>query len=344
MSKILTITIPTYNVEKYLNQCLDSFIIPELLEQLEVLIVNDGSSDSSPTIAQKYSEQYPDTFVLINKENGGHGSTINTGIAAARGKYFKVVDSDDWVDKEAMQHLIQVLQSSDSDLVYSNYYWVDDVSGKRSIEFQRPFAAVEYEKEYSFEALPEDIFLKMHGFTIRTEILKKIPAIDEHCFYVDMEYVIFPIPYIQTVQFIPDFVYQYRIGLPNQSMSMERMKRNAENYDRVMKRLFHYYEEQKKTGLSERKASYIAHVLARMFASRIKIYLSCPYSKKICVEMKQLDEEIRTRYPNIYHANGNKAVGMLRKTKYSAYLLARCAYYMKQKAVAVTRRMPVAKK
>ena len=91
MSKILSVTIPTYNVEKYLKQCLDSFIIPEIIDDMEILIVNDGSTDSSPIIAKEYTEKYPDTFKLINKENGGHGSTINTGIANATGKYFKVV-------------------------------------------------------------------------------------------------------------------------------------------------------------------------------------------------------------------------------------------------------------
>ena len=83
MSKILSVTIPTYNVEKYLKQCLDSFIIPEIIDDMEILIVNDGSTDSSPIIAKEYTEKYPDTFKLINKENGGHGSTINTGIANA---------------------------------------------------------------------------------------------------------------------------------------------------------------------------------------------------------------------------------------------------------------------
>lgn len=334
MSKILTITIPTYNVEKYLKQCLDSFLNLNSLDEIEVLIVNDGSGDSSPAIAETYSEKYPDTFILINKENGGHGSTINTGIAAARGKYFKVVDSDDWVDKDSMNHLVEVLRNGDSDLIYSNYYWVDDSTGKKTVEFNKPFDEVEYEKEYLFKELPDNIFLKMHGFTVKTEILRNIPPIDEHCFYVDMEYVVFPIPHINTVKFIPDFVYQYRIGLPNQSMSMERMKRNSENYDRVMKRLLEFYEEQNTAGIEAVKESYIAHVLARMFASRIKIYLSCPYSKKTSQEMKQLDKYIRINYPKIYAANSNKAVGMLRKTKYFAYLPARCAYFITQKKLS----------
>lgn len=328
MSKILTITIPTYNVEKYLRQCLDSFIIPEVLQDLEVLIVNDGSTDSSAQIAKKYVEKYPDTFTLINKENGGHGSTINTGIRAAQGKYFKVVDSDDWVDREAMVHLVEELKKGDTDLVFSNYYWVDHDTGKKTVEFEKPFADVEYYKEYIMDELPHDIFLKMHGYTIKREILRKINKIDEHCFYVDMEYVVFPIPYINTVKFIPDFVYQYRIGLPNQSMNPEKMKRNSENFDRVFHRLLTFYEEQQNEGLSSMKKSYIEHVLARLFASRIKIYLSVPFSGENFGKMKELDKYVKINYTHIYNANCNRAVDILRKTKYLAYPFARLAFVM----------------
>ena len=94
--KVLTILVPVYNTEKYIRRCLDSLLVPEVLESIEVLVVNDGSKDRSPEIAQEYAEAFPDTVVLVNKENGGHGSTINTGIERANGKYFRVLDSDDW--------------------------------------------------------------------------------------------------------------------------------------------------------------------------------------------------------------------------------------------------------
>lgn len=93
MGKILTVVVPTYNAEKYLRDNLESFKIPELMEDLEILIVNDGSTDHSLEIAEEYVRQYPDTYRVITKENGGHGSGINCGIANARGTYFKVVDA-----------------------------------------------------------------------------------------------------------------------------------------------------------------------------------------------------------------------------------------------------------
>ena len=92
--KILSIVVPTYNVEKYLERCIDSLVYDEkVLNDLEILIVNDGSKDNSLQIAKKYEKQYPNTIKVIDKENGGHGSTINAGLKVATGKYFRVIDS-----------------------------------------------------------------------------------------------------------------------------------------------------------------------------------------------------------------------------------------------------------
>ena len=110
--KILTVTIPSYNVEAYLEDCLESFVNSEVMDDIEVLIVNDGSSDNTAKIAQRYVDKYENTFRLINKENGGHGSTINTGVREAKGKYFKVVDGDDWVDTRSFISCISLKRLS----------------------------------------------------------------------------------------------------------------------------------------------------------------------------------------------------------------------------------------
>ncbi len=99
MEKLLTIVVPAYNVEKYIKNCLDSFIDLSVLRSLEILIVDDGSTDSTASLAHTYEQKYPYSFKVLSKENGGHGSTINYAIPRATGKYFKVVDGDDWLDK-----------------------------------------------------------------------------------------------------------------------------------------------------------------------------------------------------------------------------------------------------
>ena len=121
LKKILTIIVPTYNAEKYLKDNLETFCIPELLSDLEVIIVNDGSTDGSANIAEEFVKYYPNTFKLITKENGGHGSGINIGVLNASGKYFKVVDADDWVEREAFIKLVNTLRKSDSDIIASGF-------------------------------------------------------------------------------------------------------------------------------------------------------------------------------------------------------------------------------
>ena len=113
MNKILTIIIPTYNMEKYLRRCLDSLIIDEEgMKQLEVLVINDDSKDSSSQIAHEYQDKYPDTYRVIDKENGNYGSCINRGLKETTGKYVKVLDADDWFDnKSLMLFLTKLVQT-----------------------------------------------------------------------------------------------------------------------------------------------------------------------------------------------------------------------------------------
>lgn len=152
MSKILSIIIPTYNAEKFLNKGLSSFLVcrdtdaqtaqhnckmategrfeeididKAILDKLEVIVVNDGTPDRSVEVAQKFVDWYPDTFVIVNKTNGGHGSAINTGVEHVRGKYLKVVDADDWVDTLALKHLVEYLEHVDSDAVIQSFRYYD---------------------------------------------------------------------------------------------------------------------------------------------------------------------------------------------------------------------------
>ena len=132
--KTLSISIAAYNAEKWLSKCLDSFCVPDVMDYLDVIIVNDGSSDGTSEVACKYITAYPDTFRLINKDNGGHGSTINASIPNAIGKYYKIVDADDWVENDGLIDLINKLNSIDADVVYSPYYKVNaDDFGKTKV-------------------------------------------------------------------------------------------------------------------------------------------------------------------------------------------------------------------
>lgn len=111
MDKVLTVIVPVYNMEKYIRQCLESLVIGEVLDRIEVLVVLEGSKDGSAEIAYEFVEQYPDTLRIIYKANGGHGSAINTGLMMASGEYVKILDSDDWVERDAFCRLVDCLET-----------------------------------------------------------------------------------------------------------------------------------------------------------------------------------------------------------------------------------------
>lgn len=332
MEKLLTVTIPAYNAEKYIEYTLNSlgagYGEKKQLEQLEILVVDDGSVDQTGAIADQYAEKYPDIVRAIHKENGGHGSGINCGIREARGRYFKVIDADDWVDSEAFWKLVRTLEQCEDDAVVSGFYWrLDNGNGNpesfsKEVEIKEPFSGVIYGQTYLFDEVAENLYIKMHGVTWRTAILKQLPMrIDEKCFYVDSEYVLYPIPWIQTIRFIPDFVYQYRIGREGQSVSPERLLRNQNDYEKVLGALLLFYEDciAGKYPCTEPKLHYIEGGIARCVSGRIKIFLSQRADRKIKEELVQSERILQNKYPAIYEKNRNKAVKMLRLSHYRLY-------------------------
>ena len=119
--KILSVSIACYNVEKYLRQTLDSCLVPEIMDRLEVLIVNDGSKDGTADLAREYTARWPETFVLIDKENGGYGSTFNAAVRVATGKYFRLLDGDDWFDRDGLRDFIGVLEKAEEDMIITRF-------------------------------------------------------------------------------------------------------------------------------------------------------------------------------------------------------------------------------
>lgn len=330
MGKVLTIVVPTYNAEKYLRDNLDSFCIPALFSDLEVLVINDGSTDRSAVIAEEYANRYPGTYKLISQKNGGHGSGINTGILNAAGKYFKVVDADDWIEKEPFMRLVETLKNSDSDIVASGFYWVFDEGQEDKAEFARkaemeiPFAGVDYQKEYIFDDIADQIYIKMHHMTIKTAILREHKIkIDEHCYYVDAEYITYPIPYVETIRFVDEFVYMYRLGRPGQSVSIEKMQSHEKNYDKVIDSLLIFYNSLEGGPLIiQKKKQYIARIIARVVSGKVKIMLSFPATRTKKESLLAFEGYLKLNYPEVYQSNHNLSLKILRCTSYLLYTMA----------------------
>lgn len=292
MNKILSVSVAAYNAEKWLGKCLDSFLVEEILEELEVIVVNDGSKDDTSAVAGKYCEQYPDTFRLVEKENGGHGSTINASIAVATGRYFKVVDADDWVENDGLLDLVHHLRNTDVDFVLSPYYEVYAENGHKILRscFTEEISLKDMEQKLDIEKYADKIYLTMHGSTYKTQLLKRNPyRIDEHCFYVDVEYNLYYLLSVKTVMFLQKPVYNYLLGTSEQSVNLKNMQKRRMEHLHVFCKVMEFYNNEKKnmsTGISE----IVEERLANMVMTEYGILLSLEDTNASCKETREFYE------------------------------------------------------
>lgn len=236
-STVLSVVVPCYNSQDYVQRCLDSMLpVPP---DVEVIVVNDGSADGTEEIAQAYVADYPGRFVLVNKTNGGHGSAINTGLRHARGSYFKVVDSDDWVDPDAFRTFTDRLRTVSNgprpDLVVTNFVY--EKRGKRHkhvMSFGNVFPAERVLKWTDTRHFRRSQYLLMHSLTYRTELLREVGfELPEHTFYVDNLYAFVPMAAVRTVFYVDVDLYRYFIGRPDQSVSEAVMVKRCDQQLKV---------------------------------------------------------------------------------------------------------------
>ena len=230
MNKTLTVSIASYNVEKFLRETLDSLCSPDIIEDIEVIIVNDGSKDSTVSIAREYVKKYPESFILIDKENGGYGSTINSSLSIANGKYFRILDGDDWVDTNEFSLFVKKLKEINTDLVLTDFLWCTFVNSelKEKERITCPYNANEVLQKKEIKSLA------MHSTTVKTDILRDGKVkITEHCFYTDFEFILKSLSLSKDFIYLPLCVYQYRVWGSGQSISVEGTLKHYKEYDKI---------------------------------------------------------------------------------------------------------------
>lgn len=290
MNKILTISVAAYNAEQYMAKCLDSFLNSKVSNELEIIVVNDGSEDKTLEIVKEYQRKYPETIYLIDKVNGGHGSTINASISKATGKYYKVVDADDWVSQDGIEKLVEFLKDTDCDLVINPYIetYIDRTPDKLVI----PYKNVKLENIYNFKDVYQNIDIPMHAMTLKTTIIQTVGAvIDENCFYVDMEYNLYPIKYIQTICFLKTPIYYYLLGNQQQSVSIRNMVKRRNQRETVIKSLIRDYNDSI-SDLGKEKSDYIIMKIHFMIYTHYKMYLYLE-EKESLREVKLFDQWLK---------------------------------------------------
>ena len=223
--KYISFAIPCYNSEAYMEKAINSILVGG--EDVEIIVVNDGSKDGTQKIAERYQEKYPTIVKAVEKENGGHGDAVNCGLAHATGKYFKVVDSDDWVDKEALKKILDAVKGfvdadSPVDMVISNYvYEKVGMKHKKVIRYDNVLPQNQVFRWDDIGRFRLDQYILMHSVIYRTEMLKLCQLeLPKHTFYVDNIYVYYPLPHVRTLYYLNVDFYRYFIGREDQSVKI----------------------------------------------------------------------------------------------------------------------------
>lgn len=241
--KTITFAVPCYNSAEYMDKCIESLLVCG--DDIEILIVDDGSTkDDTAEKADKWESDYPELIRAIHKENGGHGSAVNTGLANATGLYFKVVDSDDWLDKEAMVAVMEYLRKQlnsavPTDMVIANYVYEKVYEDSRTeIRYSNVFPQ---NKEFTWEevkSFSHSQYLLMHSVIYRTKLLRDMDLkLPENCFYVDNIFVYEPLPNVKTMYYVDVPMYRYFIGREGQSVNESVMMSRIDQQLRVTRQM-----------------------------------------------------------------------------------------------------------
>lgn len=238
MEKLLTIVIPTYNMEELLPRCLDSLVTPVINDKVEVLVVNDGSKDNSLKIAQTYEKKYPNVIKAIDKENGNYGSTINKGIEIASGKYFRILDSDDFYSNSGLIELVNRIENTDVDIILTNYR-------RDRGRIHDIYKGLDNLKDIKLDFDEVDLSLfpnfAMHGITYKTSILRENNIrLQTGISYTDSEYCFYPLPFVKTMEYYDLLVYCYQVGRPGQTVDVNSQVRSIPHMMKIINRMYDY--------------------------------------------------------------------------------------------------------
>ena len=300
--KYISFAIPCYNSQEYMDKAIESILKGG--EDVEIIIVNDGSKDRTSEIAHQYEEKYPTIIKAVDKENGGHGDAVNTGLKHATGLYFKVVDSDDWVDESSLMKILETLhklvdEDKMVDMLFSNYvYEKVGVKHKKVIHYQN---VIPQEKIITWKDLGKfqiGQYILMHSVMYRTELLRRCKLeLPKHTFYVDNIYVYYPLPHVKTLYYLNVNFYRYFIGRDGQSVNEQNMIKRIDQQIFVNKTMIAMYDMDKIQ--NRRLRAYMINYLAIMMtvSSIIAIRSKNPENLE---KKTELWKYLKEKQPKIY--------------------------------------------
>jgi len=301
MNKILTLVIPSYNMEKYLDRCLSSLIIDEdHMHIFEALIINDGSKDRTSEIGRRYERNYPGTFRVIDKENGHYGSCVNRGLAEAKGTFIKILDADDSFNTEVFPRFLNFLDSEEAketDLILSNYSYV-----RENGAIERDYTYENYNSPITLDSISgqDKMDWFIHGLTYKTQNLRSINyRQSEGILYTDNEWIFNPLVTVKRICQFEGSLYNYTIGREGQSMSPEQRLKNIGMSFQVVKSNLNFF-----TCSTIEDKAIKAFLFDRLTIEATHLYQLCLFnynnSPGLSDLLESFDQEMRAKCAPLY--------------------------------------------
>ena len=285
-------------MEALLPRCLDSILVEGALERIEAMVVNDGSKDGSLAVANGYKERFPDSVTVIDKPNGNYGSTINAALPVAKGKYVKILDSDDWFDSHSLVSFLDSLESTDTDMVITHFNTINDDNSKEVTKYnvygKEPY---EYGRAYNLDDVLKDGYIRfflMHGLTYRTQMLRDMGYRQtEGISYTDTEWCCYPVFCAKDIKFLNIILYQYNLAREGQTMDPKVIAKSLGQMEKMTLQLISFYSEYDLASLSDTRLAFIKQYYANRLRLLYKTYLlDIPYDIFKPQELEQLDVKL----------------------------------------------------
>ena len=305
MDKLITFAVPCYNSAAYMEHCVETLL--QGGDDIEIILVDDGSTkDDTPAICDRYQEQYPNIVRAIHQPNGGHGEGVNQGLRNARGIYYKVVDSDDWVDVDALHQVLNKLRQFVRDeklvdMLIANYVYehVED-NTQRVIRYTNVFPTGRVFGWDKIGRFRPSQYLLMHSVIYRTQLLRDCKLeLPKHTFYVDNIFVYQPLPYVKNMYYMDVDLYRYFIGRADQSVNESVMVKRVDQQLRVNYYMIDAHDLHEVTAKHRKLGKYMFNYLAMMVAIS-SIFLTIDGSPEALGKKKQLWEHLRQQDSRLY--------------------------------------------
>ena len=302
--KLLTFTVPCYNSEAYMEKCIRSLLTGG--EDVEIIIVDDGSRDGTAAIADRFAAEYPTIIKAVHQENGGHGEAVNAGLRNATGLYFKVVDSDDWVNQEAYEKVLSTLkrllhEQQVIDMMICNYvYEKQGALRKKVMRYKTAFPREEVFGWNNVKFLHKGQYILMHSVIYRTKMLYDCGLeLPKHTFYVDNIFVFDPLPYVKQMYYLYVNFYRYFIGREDQSVNEQVMIGRIDQQIRVTKILIDKMVSYMSRPMNAKLKKYMINYVDIMMTVSSVLLLKSVTPENL-EKKKELWEYLRKASPKLY--------------------------------------------